>query len=324
MKRNLTPLRSSVRLSLAIALTGVVWAMVAPQAAKAQRGNYPRTIDAGTTVQIRTNEDIDTRETDGRVYSGVVNEDVRDRSGRIAIPRGSDVELIVKPVSSNEVALDLDSVTINGQRYAIYTEGGIAKGQKEGIGINKRTGKYVGGGALLGAVIGAMAGGGKGAAIGAGAGAAAGAGVQVLTRGQQVKVPAESLLTFRLDEPLQLGVADTGFMREGRHFHRRDNMGYSGSADYGARAGGGGNTIRIDASNNVSWRAPGVSGARVYVKIDDNAPKLFASGETGTQAAPWIEQGHLYVFILRDANEREIARDQIDLRPGGGFQPYNR
>jgi outer membrane lipoprotein SlyB len=73
-----------------------------------------------------------------------------------------------------------------------------------GIGANKRTAEMTGGGALLGTVIGAVAGGGKGAAIGALAGAGAGATAQVLTRGKEVKVPAESMLTFKLDQPLIL------------------------------------------------------------------------------------------------------------------------
>jgi outer membrane lipoprotein SlyB len=62
----------------------------------------------------------------------------------------------------------------------------------------------VGGGAALGTLLGAIAGGGKGAAIGAVAGAAAGTGVQVLTKGEEIRVPAETVLNFRLDEPLQL------------------------------------------------------------------------------------------------------------------------
>ncbi len=69
--------------------------------------------------------------------------------------------------------------------------------------MNKRSGKYMGGGAALGAIIGAIAGGGKGAAIGAASGAGAGAATQILTRGS-VKVPAETLLTFKLDAPLRL------------------------------------------------------------------------------------------------------------------------
>ena len=67
--------------------------------------------------------------------------------------------------------------------------------------------RMVGGGAALGTLIGAIAGHGKGAAIGAAAGAAAGAGTQILTRGKTVKVPAESTLRFKLDQPLQLQAA---------------------------------------------------------------------------------------------------------------------
>jgi len=75
---------------------------------------------------------------------------------------------------------------------------------REGIGKNQRTAEMVGGGAVLGTLLGAVAGGGRGAAIGAIAGAAAGAGAQVLTRGKTVNVPAETVLTFRLDQPLTL------------------------------------------------------------------------------------------------------------------------
>jgi outer membrane lipoprotein SlyB len=83
----------------------------------------------------------------------------------------------------------------------------VTKSNAEGLGKNKRTAEMVGGGAVLGTILGAIAGGGKGAAIGAAAGAAAGAGVQVLTRGKEVKVPAETQLTFQLDQPVNL-VAD--------------------------------------------------------------------------------------------------------------------
>jgi uncharacterized protein YcfJ len=59
-------------------------------------------------------------------------------------------------------------------------------------------------GTAVGAIIGAIAGGGKGAAIGALAGAAAGGGAQVLTKGKEIRVPAETVLNFRLDQPLRL------------------------------------------------------------------------------------------------------------------------
>jgi hypothetical protein len=186
-------------------------------------GGAPRTIRAGTTISVRTNETIDVRNSDGRVFRGVVDQNVVDGSGNVAIPRGSGVELLVKNASNRNLTLDLESVTVNGQRYAVSAGADrIASGQREGLGKNRRTAEFMGGGALLGTIIGAIAGGGKGAAIGAAAGAGAGAGTQVLTRGSTVNVPAESLLTFRLDQPLQMGAADRGFTRKGRHYHYRN------------------------------------------------------------------------------------------------------
>ena len=97
----------------------------------------------------------------------------------------------------------MQTVTINGRQHRIDTADIGQKG-KSGIGANKRTAEYTGGGAALGAIIGAIAGGGRGAAIGAGSGAGAGALTQVLTKGGAVKVPAESVLTFQLDRPLRV------------------------------------------------------------------------------------------------------------------------
>jgi len=68
----------------------------------------------------------------------------------------------------------------------------------------QRTAKTVGGGAVLGTIIGAVAGGGKGAAVGAAAGAGAGAAAEVVTKGQKVKVPSETRLTFVLDNPISI------------------------------------------------------------------------------------------------------------------------
>jgi hypothetical protein len=118
--------------------------------------------------------------------------------------------------------LDLESVTVNGQRYALEAESERIESQRgPGLGENRGTAEHVGGGAVLGAIIGAIAGGGKGAAIGAGAGAAAGAGVEVITRGRSVHVPAESVLTFRIERPLVVGVPDRGAYRDGSHFHNQ-------------------------------------------------------------------------------------------------------
>ena len=315
------------------------------------------TIDAGTTISVRTNEEINASNSDGKVFSGVVDQDVVNRGGNVAIPKGANVELLVKNISKNEVALDLDSVTVNGRRYGIQTQDSVVSSQQaDGLGANKRTGKLVGGGAAIGAIIGAIAGGGKGAAIGAGAGAAAGAGAQVLTRGKSVNVPAESLLTFRLQQPLQTGVAASSDRRYGngsntntsaayraglvagrsdadRNLARntRSNR-YSGTQDrrdyeagyssgYDGRVGNnnsvyssstGTGSVHIGSDNNVTWQAPAT--ARLFVQVDNNPVQLFAEGPSGTQQAPWIESGHIYVFMLRDQNGNEIARDRLDLR----------
>jgi hypothetical protein len=181
-----------------------------------------RTIGTGTSITVRTNETIDVKKSDGRVFSGVVNQNVMDANGTVAIPTGSNAELIVRKASNKDLTLDLESVTVNGQRYAVTADASrLSGGQRDGIGKNKRTAEFIGGGAALGAIIGAIAGGGKGAAIGAAAGAGAGAGTQVLTRGRTVKVPAESLLTFRLEQPLEVGAVDHGITRNGRHYHTR-------------------------------------------------------------------------------------------------------
>ncbi len=186
-------------------------------------GGAARTISAGTTISVRTNESIDVRNSDGRVFGSVVDQDVVDGSGNIAIPRGSAAELLVKNMSNRNLTLDLESITVNGQRYAVSAgANSLTSGQRDGLGKNRRTAEFMGGGALLGAMVGAIAGGGKGAAIGAAAGAGAGAGTQVLTRGNSVRVPAESLLTFRLDQPLQMGAADRGFTRNGHHYHYKN------------------------------------------------------------------------------------------------------
>ena len=92
---------------------------------------------------------------------------------------------------------------LNGRNYLVSTAD-VSKKGNSGIGKNKRTAEMVGGGAALGTLLGAIAGGGKGAVIGAIAGAAAGGTAQVLTKGKEVKVPAETVLKFKLDQPVTL------------------------------------------------------------------------------------------------------------------------
>ena len=180
-------------------------------------------VPAGTEVTVRTNESIDARTpSDFRVYTATIDRDVTSRTGQVAIPRGSQAELISRNADSDNIVLDLESITVNGERLSVVSspESVPVEGtRKEGVGANTRTGKYVGGGAVIGAIIGAVAGGGKGAAIGAATGAGAGAVGQTVTRGRNVKLPAESLISFRLDRPLNVAGEDRGSMRDGHHYH---------------------------------------------------------------------------------------------------------
>jgi len=172
--------------------------------------NAVREIPAGADLTIRTNEEINaTSAAAGRTYSAVVDKDVMDTTGNVVIPKGSEARLVVKDassggtVSSGNLVLDLQSVNVGGQSYLVNTAD-VTQGGDRGIGKNKRTAEMVGGGAVLGTLLGALAGGGKGAAIGAVAGAAAGGAAQVLTKGKEVKVPAETVLTFRTEQPIRL------------------------------------------------------------------------------------------------------------------------
>ena len=185
-----------------VTLAAVLALMCAPLVAQSVVGS-------GAEIKVRTDQAIQANSSSvGKTYSVTVADDVKDQNGNVAIPQGSPATVAVaKGPSANEVTLGLRSVTVNGHRYLLTTNKTTRKGGKEGIGANKRTGEYVGGGALAGTLIGAIAGGGKGAAIGAVLGGAAGAGTQVLTRGPEVKIPPETVMTFQLNNDLQVAPA---------------------------------------------------------------------------------------------------------------------
>jgi len=171
-------------------------------------------VSEGTEIVVRTNDAIDsTTAQEGQSFSGEVQEAVNDASGQVLIPKGSDARLAIRKASSGgttgspQLVLALDTLTIRGHRYDV-SSADVEQGNNRGIGKNRRTAEYIGGGAALGTLLGAIAGGGKGAAIGAVAGAAAGGTAQVLTKGKEVKIPAETTLRFRLDQPLTLRATD--------------------------------------------------------------------------------------------------------------------
>jgi hypothetical protein len=134
-------------------------------------------------------------ETDLTVGDAVVARKGTDIYGRLA-----EAEKSGNFSGRSELQLELTRLVIDGRDYPIVSSDYTLQGKGQG----SSTAKKVGGGAALGAIIGAIAGGGKGAAIGAGAGAATGGAVQVMTKGAQVKIPSETLLEFRLQQPVSV------------------------------------------------------------------------------------------------------------------------
>jgi hypothetical protein len=164
----------------------------------------------GTEIKVRTDTPIPAHPNAGARYTATVSDDVPDASGGVAIPRGSRATLVAESTNgSKDAALDLRSVTVGGKRYNLTAAGGGKSTGTGSLGANKRTAKYVGGGAVIGTVLGALLGGGKGAAIGALAGGAAGAGAQVYT-GKSKGLPAETSLTYKLAQPLTLRAVSSG------------------------------------------------------------------------------------------------------------------
>jgi len=159
-------------------------------------------VPAGTEISVRADAGIySSNAASGAIYPATIVRDVMDPSGATLIPHGTVAQLIMKSDGRGGYYLDLDSIRVYGREYRVDTSN---VNVSHGVGANRRTAEYVGGGAVLGTLVGAIAGGGKGAAIGAVAGAAAGGGAQILTRGREVRVPAETVLNFRLEQPLAL------------------------------------------------------------------------------------------------------------------------
>jgi hypothetical protein len=170
------------------------------------------TIPAGQSILVRMIDGVDSSknhvgdifhaslETDLTVNGALVARKGTDVYGRLAEAKEAG-----HMAGSAELQLELTRMVIDGHDYPVVSSDYTLQGKGRG----KNTAEKVGGGAALGAIIGAIAGGGKGAAIGAGVGAGAGGAVQVLTRGQQVKVPSETLLEFRLQQPATVAIAQS-------------------------------------------------------------------------------------------------------------------
>ena len=164
-------------------------------------------LPAGTNLVVRMIDGVDSEVNRvGQTFAASLDEPVMI-NGETVIPRGADATVKLtdskesgKLTGRTELTLDLMSVRVNGRMVDINTETVSRESSSRGA----RTAKVAGGTAAVGAIIGAIAGGGKGAAIGAAAGGAAGAGAEVVTKGQRVKIPSETRLTFVVDTPVRL------------------------------------------------------------------------------------------------------------------------
>ena len=167
------------------------------------------TLIAGTVVPVRITETIDSKTAQPNdVFHGSLAGNLMS-GGIVAIPRGApvmgriiDAKGAAHFKGSSTLSLELTQLSARGQRVSLITD----TYSKEGAGRGKNTAEKTGAGAAFGAIIGALAGGGKGAAIGGLAGAGAGAGINAATRGEQVVIPTETVINFKLQSPITVTV----------------------------------------------------------------------------------------------------------------------
>jgi hypothetical protein len=165
----------------------------------------PVTLPAGEAILVRMIDPVDSKRNEvGDVFKASLETDLAVNNVLVA-RRGSDAYVRLAYTKearglsgSSELQLELTRIIIDGHEFPVLSGEYTMKGKGRG----GDTAKKVGGGAIVGAIIGGVAGGGTGAAIGAGVGGAAGAGAEILTRGRAVRVPSETLLEFRLEQPV--------------------------------------------------------------------------------------------------------------------------
>jgi hypothetical protein len=167
------------------------------------------TVPAGTRILIRTVDPIDSSKQKAGFRFTANLETNLQYDNVVVARRGTPVYGVLATASSagkmkgsSELGLELTDIVINGTSYPLMTSTYEIEGKGEG----SNTAKKVLGGAGLGALIGGLAGGGKGAGIGVLAGAGAGTAVAATKKGQQLQIPSESLLEFRLEQPVTLPI----------------------------------------------------------------------------------------------------------------------
>jgi hypothetical protein len=193
--------------ALLAGLATAMTTMTTPAQDATAQGATKITVPAGTRILIRTGDSIDSsKQKAGYRFSASLETNLQADNVVVA-RRGTPVYGVLGSASSagkmkgsSELGLELTEIVINGTSYPLLTSTYEIQGKGEG----SNTTKKVVGGAGLGALIGGLAGGGKGAGIGALAGAGAGTAVAATKKGQQLSIPSESLLEFRLMQPVTL------------------------------------------------------------------------------------------------------------------------
>jgi hypothetical protein len=157
-----------------------------------------RTLEApsGTRLVVKTVETIDSRNAGAnQLFSAIIEQAVMTASGRVIVPEGSSVQLMIRQIAPGEASagpemlLDVQSITIKGKRYVV-SPSDLALKNTAGIDKTTRTDEVVGAGAAIGTII--------------GTGAIGGDDGQVTTRGRDVQVSADTVLVFRLDRAVML------------------------------------------------------------------------------------------------------------------------
>jgi hypothetical protein len=167
----------------------------------------PIVVDAGTPIVVTADQAVSSKTSNsGDHFDASVAEPVMV-GNRVVIPKGARATgTVVDSKSAGRfkgnaaISVALSSVTVRGQEYRVKT----SEVTEAGKGRGKRTAETTGGGAAVGAIIGAIAGRGKGAAIGAAAGAGAGAAGGALTGERDITINAETKLTFKLKDALEI------------------------------------------------------------------------------------------------------------------------
>jgi hypothetical protein len=167
------------------------------------------TLPAGTAIPVRITQTLDsaTAQTGDKFAGALASDLIVD--GLVVLAQGTPVTGHVDAVQdaahfkgNSLLTLSLSAINHKGERIDVSTEAFT----KQGAGRGKNTAEKIGGGAAVGAILGGIFGGGKGAAIGAAAGGGVGAGANSVTRGQQVQVPSETVVRFRLLDPILVRV----------------------------------------------------------------------------------------------------------------------